>query len=146
MNRSSLSRSVRFWFVCLSTLSLSVPLLNASSADQDQLASANTGFAFKLLTAIAREQPEKNIFISPYSVSTVLQMVENGAAGKTKEELRQALGITNLSQAAQNEANRDLSRAINASTTNLILNTANAIWYRTGISVKPAFIACNQDF
>jgi serine protease inhibitor len=118
----------------------------ASSADLQKLTSANTGFAFKLLKEITREQPEQNIFISPYSVSTVLQMVENGAGGKTKEELRQALGIAGLSQTAQNEANRDLSRSINAVITNVVLNTANAIWYRKGIPVKPEFIACNQEF
>ncbi len=27
-----------------------------------------------------------------------------------------------------------------------MLNTANAIWYRNGISVKPEFIACNKEF
>ncbi len=118
----------------------------ALSSETQKLTSANTGFAFKLLKEIAKEQPGKNIFISPYSVSTVLQMVENGAGGKTKEELRQALGIAGLSQAAQNEANRDLSRSINSVTTNLVLNTANALWYRKGIPVKPEFIACNREF
>ncbi|HEX5222282.1 MAG TPA: serpin family protein [Verrucomicrobiae bacterium] len=127
-------------------MSAAIVSTHANPVDQDKLASANTGFAFKLLTAIAKEQPEKNIFISPYSVSTVLQMVENGASGKTKAELRQALGIPALSQSAQNEANRVLSRVINAGTTNFVLNTANAIWYRSSIPVKPAFIACNQDF
>ncbi len=107
---------------------------------------ANTDFAFRLLTEITKEQPDKNIFISPYSISTVLQMVENGAGGKTKEELRQALGIARLSQPAQNEANRELNRSINAATTNLVLKTANAIWYRQGIPVNPKFTECNQLF
>lgn len=114
--------------------------------DSEKLTSANTGFAFKLLQAIAREQPATNIFISPYSVSTVLQMLENGATGKTKAELRQALGITELSQPAQNTANRELNRSITATTTNLVLNTANGIWVRHGLQVNPAFVACNQDF
>lgn len=114
--------------------------------DAGKLTSANTGFAFKLLQTIAREQPATNIFISPYSVSTVLQMIENGAGGKTKAELRQALGIAELSQSAQNTANRELNRSITATTTNLVLNTANGIWVRRGLQVEPAFVACNQDF
>jgi len=135
-----------FTFQLLAASLFAVATSPAASGDLRELTSANTSFAFQLLTEIFKEQPEQNIFISPYSVSTVLQMVENGAGGKTKAEMRQALGIADLSQAAQNEANRDLSRSINATTTNLILNTANAIWYRQGIPVRPAFIACNQNF
>jgi serine protease inhibitor len=114
--------------------------------DQQKLAEANTDFAFKLVKEISKEQPEKNIFISPYSVSTVLQMVDNGAGGKTKEEIRQALGLAGMSQSAQNEANRALSRDIESQTKKLVLNTANAIWYRNGVSVKPEFIAINKKF
>ena len=55
--------------------------LAASEADQQKLASANAGFAFKLLKEISKEQPGTNIFISPHSASTVLQMVCNGARG-----------------------------------------------------------------
>ena len=57
-----------------------------------KLASANTGFAFKLLKQLAKEQPARNIFISPLGVSTVLQMVGNGAGGQTKTEMQQVLG------------------------------------------------------
>ena len=56
-----------------------------SPADQAKLAAANTGFAFDLLKQIAKEQPDANVFISPFSVSSVLQMVGNGAAGETKD-------------------------------------------------------------
>lgn len=147
MNRKTSSALKVFRFTVIAVMGItSLEGLAASTPDQQKLASANTGFAFKLPKEIAREEPAKNIFISSYSVSTVLQMVDNGAGGKTKEELRQALGIAGLSQAAQNEANRDLGRLVRAQTTNLVLNTANAIWYRKGVAVKPDFIACNQQF
>jgi hypothetical protein len=58
--------------------------LTVSAQDSDKLATANNGFAFDLLKQIAKEQPGTNIFISPFSVSTALQMVGNGAAGETK--------------------------------------------------------------
>lgn len=117
----------------------------ALSPEAQKLAAANAGFSFKLLKEITKEQPEKNVFISPYSVSTVLQMVENGAGGKTKEEMRQTLGITALSQTAQNTANRELSQLIHAATSNMVLTTANAVWYRKGIAIKPDFITVNQQ-
>jgi serpin B len=118
----------------------------ASLTDPQKLASANTGFAFKLLKEIAKEQPAQNIFISPYSVSSVLQMVCNGAGGKTKEELQQVLGTTGMTLAGVNQANQNLSRAIASGTSNVVLNSANAIWYRKGIPVEPEFIACNKQF
>ncbi len=118
----------------------------APSEAQQQLAAANSGFAFKLLKQISKEQPGKNIFISPYSAATILQMVGNGAEGRTKQEMRSVLGITGISEEALNSANRDLQRSINNQGTNVILTTANSLWYRKGIVLKPGFVACNQQF
>ena len=118
----------------------------ALSTNAQALAAANTGFSFNLLTEIVKEQPDNNVFISPYSVATVLQMVENGAGGQTQRELRQVLGLNQLTRAAQNEAHRELHHLIEAHTANLVLNTANALWYRQGFVLKPEFIACNQTY
>jgi serpin B len=118
----------------------------ASSADQQKLAAANNGFAFKLLKQLAKDQPVTNIFISPYSASTVLQMVGNGAAGQTKTEMQQVLETTGLSSDSVNRANKDIARSLRNGSANVILNIANAIWYRQGASVKPEFIACNRRY
>jgi serine protease inhibitor len=118
----------------------------ASPVDEQKLASANTGFAFKLLKELTKEQPARNVFFSPYSVSSVLQMVCNGAGGKTKQELQQVLGTTGMTLAAMNQAGLNLSHAIQSRSSNVLLNSANAIWYRNGIPLKPEFIACNKQF
>jgi serine protease inhibitor len=128
---------------------LSVATLNtpaASPTDEQRLTQADTGFAFHLLKEIAKEQPEKNIFISPCSASSVLQMVCNGAGGKTREEMQQVLGTSGLTLAAMNQANANLSQSLNSGSSNVVLNSANAIWYRKGISIKPEFISCNREF
>jgi len=39
-----------------------------------------------------------------------------------------------------------LSQAIRSGSSNVVLDSANAIWYRKGIPIKPEFIACNQQF
>ena len=70
----------------------------ASLGDEQKLAAANNIFAFKLLTQIAHKQPASNIFISPYSASTILQMVANGANGQTKTEMQKVLETSNLSR------------------------------------------------
>src|ERR1017187_9503228 len=93
-----------------------LPVLAAVPADQGKLASANTAFAFDLLKQIAGEQPGTNIFISPFSVSTVLQMVANGAAGETKTEMQRALQTAGLTPEALNVASKDLNQSLNSQT------------------------------
>ena len=80
--------------------------ISAAPVDPQKLAAANNAFAFKLLRQIAKEQPAANIFISPYSAATVLQMVTAGAAGKTRSEMQQVLGTTDLSPSDTGEANQ----------------------------------------
>ena len=75
-----------------------------SPVDQAKLAAANTGFAFDLLKQIVKEQPDTNVFISPFSVSSVLQMVGNGAAGETKTEMQHVLKTGGLPTASLNAA------------------------------------------
>ncbi|MGA2241996.1 MAG: serpin family protein [Verrucomicrobiota bacterium] len=120
-------------------------VLVASPADQEKLASANTAFAFDLLKQITREQPGTNVFISPFSVSTVLQMVANGAAGNTKTEMQQVLKTAGLPAETLNATVKDLNQSLN-SQTNVILNLANAIWYKKGFHLKPAFVSDNKNF
>ena len=119
-------------------------ILATGSDDLEKLALANTGFAFDLLAQIDREQPGENIFISPFSVSTVLQMVGHGAAGGTKAEMQRVLKTGDLPPASLNAAVQDLSRSLN-SQTNVILNLANAVWFQEGLTLKPGFVSVNRD-
>jgi serpin B len=115
------------------------------SSDQARLAAANTGFAFDLLKQIAGEQPNANVFISPFSVSGVLQMVGNGAAGETKAEMQRVLKTGGLPAEMLNAACKDLNQSLN-SQTNVILNLANGIWYKEGLHLKPGFVSVNKQF
>ena len=124
---------------------LNLPALADTSVDRSKLADANTGFAFDLLKEIAKEQPNTNIFISPFSVSTVLQMLDNGAAGATKQEMEHVLHTDNLPVDVLNAACKDLNQSLN-SQTNVILNLADAIWYQEGFRLKLGFISANRDF
>ncbi len=147
MNRTDSSATYSRRLVVTSVLCvLGFGIQAASTIDQQKLASANIGFAFKLLRQLAKDEPGTNILISPYSASTVLQMACNGAGGQTKTEMHQVLGTTGLTAEALNAANKDCARAMNNLGTNVVLMAANAIWYRKGTPVKPAFIACNQQF
>jgi serpin B len=138
----------------------SLEMVAASGTNQQKLVSANTAFAFALAEQLAEAQPDTNIFISPFSVSTALQMVENGAAGQTKTELQQVLhtagmppAITNQAQAdclgchsaAANPVFKELNQQL-ASRKEVTLNLANGIWFKQGFHLKPAFVADNTNF
>src|SRR6266536_2691391 len=99
----------------------------ASDSDLPKLAAANNTFAFKLLKQLSGKQPRANIFVSPYSAATALQMAANGAAGQTKMEMQQILETSDISQAALNEASKAALTLLNPKDTNVILTTANAL-------------------
>ena len=119
--------------------------LAASPSDREKLATANTGFAFDLLKQITREQPGTNVFISPFSVSTALQMTGNGAAGETKAEMQRVLKTAGLPAGTLNSVCKDLNQSLN-SQPSVTLNLANAIWYKKEIRLKPEFVSVNQQF
>ena len=129
--------------IILPTLAAALPL--TATADNSPLAAADNGFAFKLLRQLVQDQPAQDIFISPYSASTVLQMVGNGAAGQTKTEMQSVLGTAGLTTEDANAANKNILESLSQNT-NVILTTANAIWCRAGVSLKPDFLAANRDF
>lgn len=117
-----------------------------ADADLSQLAAANNAFAFKLLKQLTAQQPSASVFVSPYSAATALQMVANGAGGQTRTEMQQVLETSAISQATLNEASKAAAVLLNPKDTNVILTTANALWYRQGAKVKPDFLAANQRF
>ena len=120
--------------------------VSAAPADLQKLAAANNVFAFNLLKQLAKEQPESNIFISPYSAATALQMVVNGAAGQTKMEIQQALAISGMSIEELDEMTRAAADSLGSNQTNVVLTTANSIWYRQGDLMNSSFTDANKRF
>ena len=141
MNTSKINPILPSVLICAIGLLASAAL----AGDLGKLADANTGFAFDLLKQIAREQPGTNIFISPFSVSTVLQMTADGAAGETKMEMQRVLKTGGLGTAELNAACKDLNQSLN-SQTNVTLELANAIWYEKEIPLKSEFVSKNAKF
>jgi len=60
-------------------------------APSDHVVQANSAFALDLYGQLAREKPEKNLFFSPYSLSTALAMTAEGARGETAEQMARVL-------------------------------------------------------
>lgn len=126
-------------------LCLVVSTAFAGATDLSKLAEANNGLAFDLLKQIEKEQPNKNIFISPYSVSAVLQILGNGAVGKTKTEIQHVLKTEDFPTNEINGAWRDLNQSL-ISQPAVTLDLANSIWFNEGIELKPGFVSTNKNF
>jgi serpin B len=94
---------------------------------------------------VAQTQPDANVFISPFSVSSALQMVGNGAAGQTETEMQQVLHTTGLPSAVVNPAFKELNQQL-ASRKDVTLNLANGIWFKQGFHLKSAIVADNKKF
>jgi serpin B len=132
-------------FLCLMAVLAAV----APAADLPTLAASNDGFAFALFNGVLHGQTDgqakQNIFMSPYSASIALQMLCNGAAGKTRSEIEGALNTKNLSEDDINGFCQELDDSL-TSQSNVMLDLANSIWVNKGSELKPGFVATNQAF
>lgn len=77
----------------------SVPLV-AAAAPFDA-ASANNQFGLELYQQLAATRSDKNLVLSPYSISTALALANAGAAGQTRAELTRALHLPSDEAAIQ---------------------------------------------
>jgi serine protease inhibitor len=64
-----------------------------STADVPAVVKANSDFALALYGQLGEANKGKNLFFSPYSLSTALAMVLEGARGETAEEMGKVLGF-----------------------------------------------------
>ncbi len=118
----------------------------ALTADQVALTAANTDFAFGLLQQISVENPGANVFISPYSAATALEMVSLGAEGETLSQFQQTLGITNFETSALGKASKATAAIVRAKSSSFALSTANSVWYKRGLRVNPQFLKENESY
>ncbi|MEA1875675.1 MAG: serpin family protein [Bacteroidota bacterium] len=120
--------------------------LNLPLKSQEIIESSNA-FGLNLFRAVLEnEEAEKNVMISPLSVSLALSMTYNGAEGDTKIAMEQVLEMTGLSREEINDLNKQLVDALLAHDSQVKLEIANSIWYRDGYSVKSDFIDRNQTY
>ncbi|MCX6648634.1 MAG: serpin family protein [Candidatus Bathyarchaeota archaeon] len=116
---------------------------DAAAANVDaSIVAANTGFAMRLLTELQREQGGKNIFISPLSVSIALSMTYNGANSTTKAAMREALGISGMSDEAVNAGFKQLIESLANADRDVALNIGDSVWIKADFAggVKKNFI------
>lgn len=107
---------------------------------------ANNGFAFDILEMLNREDVEKNMFISPFSISTALSMTYNGAVSETKDVMAEVLGYSNIELERLNKNYKNLIAYLNNVDKQVELNIGNSIWVREGEEIREDFINRNNKY
>jgi serpin B len=142
MNSPGIRLAVRLITIAL----LGFQALGAQTNSLPKLAAANNAFAFKLLKQAAAQNQTNNLFISPYSAAAALRMALNGAAGQTKTEMQQVLELSGFTAHELNLASKAAAERLGSTGTNVVLTTANALWYRESASIRNEFLEANKEF
>ena len=106
----------------------------------DSLVKGNTEFALNLYAKLTKKNKTKNLFFSPYSISTALAMTYAGAKGNTARQMSKVLHFPKnqdflhptfgLLQKQMSELNKK---------TSVEIQIANALWVQKGTAVKTSF-------
>ena len=97
---------------------------------EKSLIKSDNKFGFKLFKEIVKEEDNKNVFISPLSVSMALGMTYNGADGSTQEAMQKTLELSGLTLQEVNESYKSLIELLTNLDPKLKFQIANSIWYR----------------
>jgi len=138
-----------FFIRCIRDNSVAPPITGISrdlTALEKELVEADGRFGLKLFREIVREEQDKNVFISPLSVSMALGMTYNGAAGTTEEAMKNTLEYGDLSPDEINVSFQSLIALLCQLDPKVRFQIANSIWSRLGFPVKQDFIDVNQTY
>jgi serine protease inhibitor len=123
------------------------PVQISLNQHQKDLVVSNNAFAFNIFkTIMSAESNDKNVFISPLSISLALAMTYNGANGDTKTQMQNTLQFPDLSTEDINGYFQKITTSLLQVDPKINLRIANSIWYEQSFSVLPAFIQVNQDY
>ena len=113
----------------------------------EKLVAANTNFGLDLFKRIENlNSDNKNLMISPLSVSLALSMTYNGADAETKTAMENTLEFNDLSIDEINTNNQQLANALMSVDNRVDFKIANSIWYRDNFTVLPGFINTNETY
>ncbi len=119
--------------------------MQLTSVQKTRVAQDND-FAFDLMKQTLVNTTDRNVFISPLSVSIALGMTWNGAVNTTKEEMEKTLRISGMSVSEINEYYKLMQSTLPAIDPKTKLSIANSIWYRNTFNVKQDFLKTNTDY
>ena len=110
------------------------------------LVNSSNSFSFKLFKKLNVTEEDKNIFVSPMSISMALGMAYYGANGATKEAMESTLELSGLTKEEIGESYKSVIKSLTEFDPKVTLDIANSIWYRYGFDVKREFIDVTKEY
>ena len=111
--------------------------------DSREIIEANNRFAINLYSQYKSE--DGNIFFSPFSISTAMAMVYEGAEGKTAKEIKSVFGFPKYDNSRRNQYSNLLSD-INKKDNEYALKTANALWAQQDFQFLDEYITTVEEY
>lgn len=125
-----------------------VVTLNIEEQFDDQVILGINSFGQNMLQKIYEDDSENNIVFSPLSCTTALAMLENGASGESKEEIREVLGV-NLN-ALMNETYYSLNEHFNDISNNeempITILSNNSLWYNKHMKIDSDYESVMKNY
>ncbi len=112
----------------------------------EALTAKSNDFGFDLLKRVYAVEEKDNLMLSPYSVSTALGMLLNGAAGDTRTQMEEMLGFSDLSLQEINTSYKALMNHLLLSDPDIDLRIANSIWQKQNYTIHKDFLSLNQKY
>jgi serpin B len=111
------------------------------------LVESNNSFGYNFFEEVLKtESAEKNIMVSPLSVSQALSMAINGAAGNTFTQMQNVMGFGDLTLSELNECNQTIVSSLVDHDPKVKMEIANSVWYRNDFAPKTPFIDNNKKY
>lgn len=125
-----------------------ITLSSDEALKRAKLAAAGNNLFAQSLTRLyirSKEQANKNIFFSPFSISSALGMTGEGARGETQNQILGVFHLSKVEKIRQYSA-LGLQEVLNNHESSYKLHTSNSLWIRQGDELNPAFMTAAQDF
>jgi serine protease inhibitor len=110
------------------------------SKDQISLIDSENSFAFGIFNKIVEDAEEnKNIILSPLSISCALSMTLNGANGTTRDAILETLRLNGISADVINNSYKNLTEDLLSVDKRVLISIANSVWIENNFVVKNPF-------
>lgn len=113
----------------------------AETNGQTIAAAANNGFGLDLFQTVGKATPEKNVFLSPYSISSALAMTYGGARGNTAREMAEVLGYGSAGDTIHMSFQTLTDDIRKSGQKGCRIYVANALWGQQDYGFKKEFLA-----
>jgi len=118
----------------------------ANRNDLYAVVEANNQFAIDLYRKINAQDAGKNIFVSPFSVSTALAMTFEGSSGNTRKQMAGVLHLYMSDADRQTGFSALLTETSAGPGKHYKLNVANALWGQKGYHFEAPFVSATDKY